>query len=132
MRNTRRLAAAGLVTIAALTTACTVGREIDGAQRAGVMLPFGDQVADAATSLGSVVGGAIFGPPGAAIGGTLATAVAALVYGRRRGERAGWDERDAHQQTIDLNYDAGRGDPDAAVRLRAAAAGVVRADPPPA
>lgn len=123
-RYTRPIATVGLL-IASAAASCTVGREIDGQHRAGVMLPFGEDVAEAATSLGSVVGGALFGPTGAAIGGTAATALAALVYGRRKGERVGWDERDAHQQTIDLNYDAGRGDAVAVVRSGVVSGGVV-------
>ena len=93
------IAFAAMVLLYALVVpGCAVGRELDGeAPMVGVRL---DSVGDAASGL-SDIGAALFGPPGALIGGGLATVLAAVFgrkYGKSDGRHAGWEEREAEQR----------------------------------
>lgn len=118
--------AALVVTLIALclsAAGCASGRGVNGETVVG--FPVGsaapDGLGDALTTAGEVLGGLFGGPAGAAIGGSVATALAGLLVlkkhgeakaatAQRDGERAGWDERDQHQASIDRAYDDGARD----------------------
>lgn len=100
---------------------CAAGRSVDGKTVVGFQV--GSQApggtADALTAAGGAVGGLFGGPGGALLGGSIASAIGAIIFGRKdvaaatatanaAGQAAGWDDRAQHQAHIDAAYDAGQ------------------------
>lgn len=80
--------ALALAYVVTLMCGCAVGQTIDG-QDPMFGFRLGD-AGDAAKTMFGMIGGALFGPPGAAIG----TAIGGLIIGHHRGTRKGWDEKE--------------------------------------
>lgn len=72
---------------------CAVGKTASGEAVIGVTAGISPD-ADAAQAAGAAIG-SLFGPGGAVIGGTVATAVAGLLgWARSAGRHKGWSERE--------------------------------------
>lgn len=96
--------------LALCATGCATGYTRDGREVRGLLWGDGHLVV-AAQQVGGTVGGVLGGPAGATIGTAVAGALAAAfagVAGLRRGERRGWDEKQAEIDRARLE----RGDAD--------------------
>lgn len=83
--------------VSATLIGCATGRTADGREVRGFLWG-DDNIVAAAQQVGGTVGGVLGGPAGATIGTAVAGALAAAfagVAGLRRGERRGWDEKQA-------------------------------------
>lgn len=98
----RRLLLCGALAAAAAAAGCAIGRTADGGIAGPLRIPGDHPDAEAWQAAGRSIGG-IFGPAGAVVGGTIATAIAGAwgikargdaraARALRDGERAGWDE----------------------------------------